>query len=666
MRVAGVILGAALAVVPAAAVAALAPTASAQDLSRHPVAESAAWQSYLLEQGGPLVYPKAVRVVSGAASQVEDPDGLKATGGGVTTIHSTGMGTPRLELDLGVDTGGYVEVGITTTDGSTVHLGYSESHSMLTPNGDSGLYPVTSQQGVPFVTDVSLGTDDDPTARFDDISAAGDFRSPAIRGAERWISLQLQSAGTVSIDYVRIRATHLQASAADYAGHFLSSDDQLNRVWYASAHTWENDAITRPDGQFVAVDGAKRDRLLWIGDLVVENQTVQTVFRQGAGVIKRSLQAFSCQQDTSGIIASDSQIDVTCPDVPPTPMAAPSALPLPEYTASWVIALHDYALCSGDTDFARRMLPVARRAMAYFTGHLDANGVYSTPGNALNWHPFDPAAGEDSHTNATVYRGLLDLAELEQQVGAGKAAADADRAQAAALARNMVAHLWDPAARAFLLNSNDPLRNHTQDAQVEAVYAGVVTGDQATGALWFITDHLGTMYGVRNGEYDADPFMSNYISPYISGTELLARLSQHDATGALVLMRREWGHMVDTDPNSDVWEKVAFDGDIAGYTPQQLNSAPGANSVRGASSYAHGWSTGPVTALSGYVLGIRPTSPGYATWTVEPQPGDLTSAQGQSPTPHGAVVSRWIHAAAGRPDRPAAASLRAAAGSLVV
>ena len=58
-------------------------------------------------------------------------------------------------------------------------------------------------------------------------------------------------------------------------------------------------------------------------------------------------------------------------------------------------------------------------------------------------------------------------------------------------------------------------------------------------------------------------------------------------------------------------------------------------------SLAHGWAGGPVPALSGYVLGIRPTAPGYRHWVVAPQPGDLRFAQGKAPTPHGPISSRW-------------------------
>jgi len=158
--------------------------------------------------------------------------------------------------------------------------------------------------------------------------------------------------------------------------------------------------------------------------------------------------------------------------------------------------------------------------------------------------------------------------------------------------------------------------------------------------------------------------MSNYISPYISSTELLARFARFDATGALGLLRREWGHMVDTDPNSTVWEKMNFAGDAASYSPNQAgNGILPSNLVLagpGTTSLAHGWSGGPVPALSGYVLGIRPATPGFVGWTVEPQPGDLRYAQGQAPTPHGPIISRWQR---GTGDRSFVLTMGAPAGT---
>jgi len=151
--------------------------------------------------------------------------------------------------------------------------------------------------------------------------------------------------------------------------------------------------------------------------------------------------------------------------------------------------------------------------------------------------------------------------------------------------------------------------------------------------------------------------MSRYISPYISSWELLARFSEGDSSGALRLMRRLFGHMTTHDPASTMWEKLAPGG-----APE---ATPG-SSGPGATSLAHGWSTGSVPALSGYVLGLRPTAPGWRRWTVAPQPSGLRFAQGQVGTPHGPLASRWSLDRARRSFRLTASAPRGTSGTVAV
>jgi alpha-L-rhamnosidase len=80
-----------------------------------------------------------------------------------------------------------------------------------------------------------------------------------------------------------------------------------------------------------------------------------------------------------------------------------------------------------------------------------------------------------------------------------------------------------------------------------------------------------------------------------------------------------------------VWEALAPDG-----SPATRESAGGTFA-----SLAHGWASGPTSALSKYVLGVRPIQPGYKTWLIEPQPGDLSWAEGRVPTPYGPIAVRW-------------------------
>ena len=41
------------------------------------------------------------------------------------------------------------------------------------------------------------------------------------------------------------------------------------------------------------------------------------------------------------------------------------------------------------------------------------------------------------------------------------------------------------------------------------------------------------------------------------------------------------------------------------------------------------------------MLGAQPATAGYATWTVQPHPGDLSWAEGSVPTPHGNIGVDW-------------------------
>jgi alpha-L-rhamnosidase len=621
-------LAAALAFALCAVSIAAAPAAgSAAKESKAPIPASSGWKRYVVDPGD-LVYPKAVFVI-GASTGVVNPQGLKGPGGGATTLTAgdltpDGVGTPALLLDLGANVGGYVEVGVSSSNGTPIRLGYSESAQYMTPRGDTG--------GPSF----SFGASDDPDARTDFIQTTGpvEFRSPGIRGAQRYISIQLDAAGAASIDYVRVRTEHLHPGAAKYSGYFLSNDRLLNQIWYASAYTFAMDSFKdlRPgfaSSQTVVTDGAKRDRAIWAGDMGVENLVGNYSLRSAPQILRRSLQAFSCRQYGDGQLAPVTQIAAQCPRNPPPPVASPGqgveSLRLPEYTAVWVYALEEYYMLTGDRQFAHRMMPVARRALAYFVGHLDG-GLFRTPsdGVTINWHPNDAAGGIDAYTNASVYRGLIAGSALERRVGRGRRAARAWLEQAGALRTAMLARLWDPQAGAFLLNTDDPSRNHTEDAQVQAVLGGITSPSQSRQALRFIDSRLATTFGVANGEYDDDPFMSRYISPFIESTELRARLSVGDTDGALNLMRRSWGRMLAVGPGT-AWESMRLDG-----LPKS-----------GGISLAHGWAGGPLPALSEYVLGIRPAAPGYRHWIVAPQPGDLRFAQGEAPSPHGPIASRW-------------------------
>ncbi len=600
------------------------------------VPERTAWRTLPEDPTSAAVGPVTDRILA-------DPAGVGgALPGTGITLTGTATASPVVLLDLGRDVGGRIEVRIAHST-APVRLAYAEAKRYLSTSGDS--------------TGGSLGLDDNPDGRFDVVPAATagtSFVSPGIRGGERWIRLSLDGPGTATIASVQVRYDGLALRSADYVGHFLSSDPTLNRTWYASVYTQSLGSIAAPGAPRVVVDGAKRDRLVWLGDLAVEGLTAFYTGPKATAVIRNSLAVFTCQQEASGFLPEASPIETTCPASDPTapsahvnPNPLVDAIPIGSYTPWWIVALERYYQYTGDSRFVARQLPAVPRALAWLASR-EHGGLYdATLSNELNWHPFDVAAGIDAHTNEVVYEALRDGATLERSVGHDGHLAATYTARAAALRSALLRTFWDSHTGALRGNTNDTTGDHPQDANVYGVVSGVLTGSQATRALAFVSHHLQTRFGPAMGQYSGDPYMSRYISPYISSWELWARFGQGQTAGALALDRRLFGYMARSDPGT-MWEKVGLDGTPESYTPNALSSKlPGgsAPASAGSTSLAHGWSGGSASALPAFVLGVQPTAPGFARWRIAPQLGDLKWAQGTVPSPHGVITSRWVRTA---------------------
>jgi hypothetical protein len=101
------------------------------------------------------------------------------------------------------------------------------------------------------------------------------------------------------------------------------------------------------------------------------------------------------------------------------------------------------------------------------------------------------------------------------------------------------------------------------------------------------------------------------MSPFASSFELLGHIAAGNVDAAVELMELMWGYMLDGPgmTNSTTIEGYRVDGYI--HYPAYWADAR--------NSHAHGWSSGPTTALMQGILGIELTSPLGATWRIEPQ-----------------------------------------------
>jgi hypothetical protein len=80
--------------------------------------------------------------------------------------------------------------------------------------------------------------------------------------------------------------------------------------------------------------------------------------------------------------------------------------------------------------------------------------------------------------------------------------------------------------------------------------------------------------------------------------------------------------------------------DLMRYRPMLENNKANWESFGGAEAN-HAWTAYPGYLFQKYILGIQPTSGGFATFDVRPETGGLTFAEGTVPTVKGDITTRW-------------------------
>jgi Bacterial alpha-L-rhamnosidase 6 hairpin glycosidase domain/Bacterial alpha-L-rhamnosidase C-terminal domain len=524
---------------------------------------------------------------------------------------------PYVDVDFGQELAGRLDLrfGDVSDPAPLVRVATSETKQYLSDRSDFSR------------SDFANGTGTD-----DHTPAAGELWHDGDLRGFRYARIYLGSPGSVEVDSLALSFTPYLGTPDTYKGHFLSSDDLLNRIWYASTYTVELDTDTftedsvEPrnawspslDGKRVIHDGAKRDRDPYVGDLAVSDLT-NFVSHVDPEPITNVLGDLAEHQRADGWIPPTSINDYT--------------LPLFDYPAWWVVSVHDYALYTGDTAFARKYWPqLVKTLNSWYPSVTDANGLLNKGMNGTGGYgdyAFLPRSGEVAYYNVLYVQALKDAAALAEALGDG---VDAGiwRGRAAAVGQAVQDRLWDPKAGAYL-DSTTGTPMHPEDANSIAVLAGVGDSARHAAALDYLAGALARPWG--NAFADNDTYFggaSDRVYAFLNYPEVAARFKTGKDASALELLRRSWGWMIDHDPGNTTWEATGAGGDIANYEGAY-------------SSQAHGWASGAAPALTNSVLGVTPTSMGFATYDVVPHPGDVEWAKGDVPTPHGTVSASWEH-----------------------
>lgn len=604
-----------------------ADTVSAAQLSQTPVPVDPHWRQY--DEAPRSRHIQPVRIIATKGS-VTDPGALATTStrDAATLTYPLGGKAPSVLLDFGKDVGGYPTFDIShTTSGTAIGATYSETLRNL---------------GADSATSVDLFQAGD-LARSDvfPVLEAGVIEGALVQGGERYEQVTLTAPGSVSLRAAGIDFTPLRETPDKLRGHFLSSDDLLNRIWYAGAYTLNLNQLTPgtrvADGmvnrRHLLLDGAKRDRAVWSGDHMISDLTdyyvSDPVYARDSDALflDHPASASSFVTPAAGVMAIPGPLPGAC---------SPNPLVLDDGCVTWstsyslavIPAVYNYYRFTGDRAFVGTHWPAVLRQMRWDATQTAPDGLIKVDAtDDASWN-LEMVSGELTYVNALYVLALEDAARLARVVGDGTDAA-AWRRTAAAVARTVNGELWDPATHVY--DASTSLRhNYVQDANVTAILAGIPGPARAREILAVLARKLRTRFGPVVAGKPAPKAYKLDISPYMGSFNVLADFATGRSAAALALIRQEWGYMVSHGPGGVEWERIQLDGVPAGGSLGAVSD-----------SMAHAWSTGPTPALSEYVLGVSPAAPGFARWQVAPQPAGLTWAQGVVPTPRGPIGVRW-------------------------
>ncbi|KAB2579338.1 putative alpha-l-rhamnosidase protein [Lasiodiplodia theobromae] len=568
------------------------------------------YEEYILAPSSRTLHPVSVWKVNGTVSGAESVTG-DALGSATFTDASA------ITFDYEKNIAGVVSLTVGDVSDENQYIGITFSESSLWISGEGS--DATADAGI------------DETLWFQP-KEAGVYTVPRQneRGAFRYLSLVHNTTGSLEVTQVTTHYTAMPHYADDqlrnYTGYFHCDDELLNRVWYAGAYTnqictidpkygdsliylnkitsnmssddvgslpwYVNYTIT--NGTSALVDGAKRDRLVWAGDMAIAVPGVVASTNDLISIQNSLNSLFDIQNKSSGQLPYAGR--------PFTYILSHT------YHLYTVIGVADYFLYSGDMDYLQSMWDSIKLAMDFSLSFIDSSGLMNVT-SANDWLRFG-MGGHNIEANAILYYTINQVSILASALNETDLLSSwSTTASGIKAAANEL--LWD--ASSGLYRDNETTTLHPQDGNAWAVVANLTLN--STQAAQISTNLAG-----RWTEYGAPaPEAHDAISPFISGFELQAHVAAGNASAALALTRLQWGFMLD-DPrmtNSTFIEGYSTTGD--------LHYAPYNNDPR--ISHAHGWATGPTGVLTFRVAGIQLTTAAGETWRVEPSFGDLTRVE---------------------------------------
>ncbi|KAE8447282.1 hypothetical protein EG329_010976 [Mollisiaceae sp. DMI_Dod_QoI] len=432
-----------------------------------------------------------------------------------------------------------------------------------------------------------------------------------------------EPAVAISALWVNCSAFPSMPNGRAYTGYFDSSSSMLNRVWYAGAWTLQLSTLdpreggsiidfnrffdhnnaprgawysnyTVANGTTVTTDGAKRDRMVWPGDMTIAVPGI-AVTTYDMLAVRNALNTIYDHQYGDGSM----------------PYAGPPMGAFGEFSDTYhlhtLVGTYYYVLYSGDVDWLKSNWNAYIIALAISINKVDSTGLLHVT-SIFDWNRAG-MTGHNVEASSILYEVLGNSIKLAKWIGKGTKTNGEDWTTTQARLRKGIATLYCDNDGLYSDNMGrrgckGPEKVLPQDGNSWALISKAFSDkDQA----YNVSENLRKRW-IKCGAPAVE--FPNVMSPFASSFELLGHASAGNHDAAVELIELMWGYMLDGPgmTNSTLIEGYRVDGYVQ--YPAYWSAAR--------NSHAHGWSAGPTTVLTQGILGIKLLTPLGKTWEIEP------------------------------------------------
>lgn len=581
-------------------------------------------ERYVIAPENEIVYPERVEIIGkfSAASGLENLAGKHEKKNGASgdsnkaVLKYDGTEEASIVLDFGRNISGSVEIVFEKSSGAMLYITSGESRALLSRTGEIIVDENAEERWSPVRDEIKTG------------QGRQLWKNSNTFGAFRYLMLYFGESGEVEISKISVKFSAYRGTPDKFKGWFLCDDEKLNEYYYKAAYTLNLCTIKSDEGyvrgrkeklcegDWALVDGAKRDRLLWICDLNVSAASMYATFGE-TEIIRNALAESVKGQLEEGNIPASSLIG----------FVKPAVYAFYECSQWWIYVFEEYYRYTNDVDFIKKYYANAIKMLYHAEALCDEEGfirVDDSNNRGCMWSI--PRYGRSTINNMLLAYSYKCMSDIAGDLGyAG------DKEKFSRKWENLRAaineKLLDSKVKAYIDSENNP-ENHPLPENAWAVNMGIATVEKRKPILDYIAEKMWTKNGTTNVDNKyietryGFPTHNKMVWPWFVYPEMMARLKEGDVKGAFEAARRTWGAMDRTDANTTYWEC---------FNPEDVTPVKGANNL------SHGISTGIIPFLSFGVMGIKPVSSGYRTFEFRPNPGDLKFIAGEVPTPSGPI-----------------------------